>query len=88
MRSNFTEKSTYKKKDRKKHPILQISRAKAIQERTRFCEKHVCFEITALFTSPKWQGKKSGNFKISMHFTEMNPFLYCPSSSGKLNNPI
>ena len=38
-------------------------------------KKHVCFEIAALFLSPKRQGKKGGNFKISMRFTETSPFL-------------
>ena len=45
-------------------------------------KKHVCFEIAALFPSPTRAREKGVNF------TEMNPFLYCPSSSGKLNNPI
>ena len=33
------------------------------------------------FPSPTRQGKKGGNFKTSMRFTEMNPLLYFHSSS-------
>ena len=49
-------------------------RAKTIEERTRFCEYHVCFEIAALFPSPTRQGKKGGNFKTSMRFTEIRSY--------------
>ena len=57
------------------------TRANTIKERTRFCEKHACFEIVSFFPSPTRQGKKGGNFKTIMRFTETNPLLYCLSSS-------
>ena len=65
---------------RLKPSVFTETRAKKIQEWTRFCEKHVCFEIAALSPSPIRQGKKGGNFISSMRFKETNSFLYCRSS--------
>ena len=39
------------------------------------------------FSSTTRQGKKGGNFKTSMRFTETNPFLYCLSSSCYFDFP-
>ena len=66
---------------RLKPSVFTETRANTIQEWTRFCEKHVCFEIAALSPSPTRQGKKGGNFKTSMRFTETNLFLHCLSSN-------
>ena len=68
--------------------LPSILELRQYQNALAFCEKHVCFEIAALFPSPTRQGKKGGNFKTSMRFTETNPFLYCLSSSLEVTKLI
>ena len=41
---------------------------------------HASFKIAALFPLPCRWGKKCGNFKTNLIFTETSPLLYCLSS--------
>ena len=58
-----------------------MTRANSIKERIHPCEPHDSFEIAALILLPCRWGKKSGNLKTNMFFTEVSPLLYCHSSN-------
>ena len=66
----------------------ELIRAKTILRMDSLLWKTCLFWNCRPFSSPTRQGKKSGNFKISMRFTETNPFLHCLSSKKNRNIEI